>query len=396
MNKALLSGLIVLLLLACYPFNTVQAQDSGINFSEVRDQSNYGRFRLIEVRGHTGTHLYSGEGLDDKLDSGYGSVEVRYGWQFSDPDGWGSRYGYPSYGVGIYSGWVGDPQVFGNPNAVYGWINFPIDGPGYRNVFSINTAFGLTYNLEPFDPVNNPLNDAIGANMAVYFDMSFEFAYRLTREMDLIYGLDLAHFSNGRSFTPNWGLNMFGLVLGMRYHYNADQRKVNNDPYTDQLLQARFKRSVSAKPERVGRNFIDVLTAIGTVQNDEDAGTDTRYVTFSGVIDYRYQFNNMHAATAGIDYFYDGSLEEYYPGDSSARSLVGLHLGYDYMFWRFAVRLQVGAYITDDRGKDPMYLRPALRYQINNWMHAQVGLKTRQGAAADWIEWGISFTPFSW
>lgn len=29
-------------------------------------------------------------------------------------------------------------------------------------------------------------------------------------------------------------------------------------------------------------------------------------------------------------------------------------------------------------------------------MNVQIGLKTKNGGAADWIEFGIGFTPFIW
>lgn len=375
---------------------TVTAQEGSIDYQSVKDQENYGRFRVIEVRGHTGMHLYGGEGLDDELDSGYGAFEVRYGWQTDESDQWAAYYGYPSFGFGFYSGFVGDPQVFGNPNAVYGWMNFPISSGERKNVFSINPAFGLTYNLEPFDPETNPLNDAIGARMAVYFNLAFEFGLKVTREIDMTYGIDFTHFSNGRSFAPNWGLNMFGVNLGMLYHYNADQRKVDKDPYTDKILQSRFRRSPAKTPEKIGEHSIETYLAIGTVQNDEDAGTDNRYTTFSGVVDYVYRFDTIHGVSVGFDYFYDESLSFFFPDDDSKQHLFGMHAGYDFHFWRMLIRLQVGAYLHDDRMKDPVFLRPALRYNINDWMFAQVGLKTKNGAAADWVEWGIGFRPFKW
>lgn len=373
----------------------MNAQDAQLIVRDsVSQTDNSGRFRVIDIRGHSGMHIYSGKTLEEALVNGFGSFEVRYGWQSSSPNEWGAYYGYPSYGIGIYSGYIGDPQIFGNPNALYGWVNFPLSRPEKRNRFGINTAFGLTYNLAPYNPETNPLNDAIGARMAVYFDISFEFAYQFTREADLIYGLDFAHFSNGRTFTPNYGLNMFGLMVGMRYHYNADQHKVTNDPYTHNVLQARFQPTSSKKPERIRKSSIEIYSAIGTVQNDEDAGTDTRYVNFSSAVDYKYEFNRMHAITGGIDYFYDSSLESNYPDDP--HSLLGLHLGYDFRFWRIAIRFQAGSYITDDYGKNRIYLRPGFRYNFNHWLASQIALKTYRGAAADWIEWGIVVTPFTW
>jgi hypothetical protein len=358
------------------------------------------RFRFIKLTGHSGGHLYGGEGLDEETLAGYGALEVRYGWQNSNLESWASQYGYPSYGIGFYSGFIGDPQIFGNPNALFGFINFPISKPFRRNAFNIEPALGLTYNLEPFDSETNPSNDAIGSRVTVYFNVNFGWTYKWTKEMDIVYGIDFTHFSNGRSNTPNWGLNMFGLNLGLRYHYNANELKLNNDPYTNRSLPSRFKRPERKLNTKVEDNqSINVYVAGGTVQtypeNEGDSFNEERYTTFSAVIDYQHKFNNMHSVSAGLDYFYDASLETRFPNDNSQYHMVGIHGGYDFMFYKFTFVGHLGTYLTDSRGKDPYFTRVALRYDLFDWSYAQVGLKT-DGFAADWIEFGIGFRPFKW
>lgn len=369
------------------------SQEEKLDFEQIKKTENYGRFRYIEVKGKSGVHLYTGESLGDAVEKGYGSFEIRFGWQPSDPDHWSKSYGFSSYGIGWYTGYLGDSDIFGFPSAIFGFINFPISKPGKRNTFQISPAVGLTYNLIPFDAESNPTNDAIGAKMSVYLNMNFGFEYVLNREIDLLYGVDYTHFSNGRLYTPNHGLDMFGLNIGLRYMYNADQRKFNNDIYTNDLLQARFKRPPTVAIEKVKKSFINVFAAIGTVQNSEDAGTSNRYVTFSGVVDYQYKLNKMIAATGGLDVFYDESLIDY---DKSDRYLFAAHLGADFMFADFTFRAQTGTYLSDSKGKGGLFVRAALQYAITNKLYVSAGLKTRNGARADWIEWGIGFKPFKW
>lgn len=368
---------------------------NSISFDTVKDNPNFGRFRFIEFITHSGFHIYSGESLNEFLDQGYGSFEVRFGWQPSNPDSWASRYGFASYGIGAYSGYIGDPQKFGNPNALFGFINFSMNEPrpGKKNYFYLTPSAGLTYNLIPYNPESNPDNDAIGSKVALYFNVNFSGNLRMSRELDLTYGIDFTHFSNGRTYMPNYGLNMFGINIGARYNFNADQRKVNNDPYTHDLLQARFNRPVKRPQLRIGQNSINISESIGTVQNGEDAGTSNRYMTNSFVIDYRYKFTNMHGITAGFDWFYDGSLITEYPDN---QYLYGVHAGYDFMFWKLAIRAALGTYIGGNKGKDAIFARVGLQYEINDFIQAQVALKTRRGFAADWVEYGFSIRPFKW
>ncbi len=384
-----------LLILLIFSMSTVLAQRNSISFDDVKDIENYGRFRYLEVKGHTGYHLYAGELLNESVDNGYGALEFRYGWQSKDPEKWPSRYGYASYGVGFYSGFLGNPEVLGKPNAVFGFVNFPLSNPNRRNVLETGISLGLTYNLKPYDPDSNPDNDAIGSTLAAYFNLHFGAVYKMTREIDLVYGIDLTHFSNGRMTTPNYGYNMYGLNLGLRYHYNADQKFINNDVYTGDLLQARFERPKSSKQIKLHESSIEVYLAGGTVQNEDDKGTYNRYGVFSGAVDYRFKFNSMHAVVAGFDYFWDGSLETEYP-ETKDQMLTGLHVGYDFMFGKFAIRLHGGAYLTDDKGKTPSYLRAGFRYDITDWLFAQIAVKTKNTSRADWAEFGIGFTPFKW
>jgi hypothetical protein len=265
--------------------------------------------------------------------------------------------------------------------------------PGKKNYFYLSPSFGLTYNLIPYDPETNPVNDAIGSRAAVYFNVNYYGAWRINRDIDLTYGVDFTHFSNGRTFMPNYGLNMFGLNLGAKYNFNADQKKVNDDPYTQELLQARFDRPATMAQDKIRRHSLNIGEFLGTVQNYEDAGTSNRYLTNSFVIDYRYRFTTMHGITLGWDWFYDGSLEPEYPDN---QMLYGIHAGYDFHFWRLAIRAALGTYLGDDKGKEPIFARVGLNYQINKYLQAQVALKTRRGFAADWVEYGFIFKPFSW
>ncbi len=354
------------------------------------------RFRYIELKTNYGSFLYSDNKLGNAglLDQSYGGISLKLGWTSSDPEGWASKYGYPSYGIGLYSGFLGNAKVYGNPNAIYGFIRFPITDSSRRNVFSIEPSLGLTYNLNPFNSVENPLNDAIGARMAVYFNLDVGFTYKWTREVDILYGVDFSHFSNGSTFTPNNGLNLYGINLGIRYHYNANQFKTNNDPYNnEELLPVRFKRPSKTTIERNREQMISVYLAGGVSQRDEDEGTNTLFGTFSAVFDYEFHFNEMHGVNAGVDFFYDNRLQQF---DTSNRYHYGAHIGYDFKFYKLAVKFQLGTYLGDDKNKGAFFMRPALRYNFNKSVFAQVGLKTLAGGSADYIEYGIGFKPFKW
>ncbi len=195
-------------------------------------------------------------------------------------------------------------------------------------------------------------------------------------------------------YQPNLGLNLLGLNLGIKYNYNASQRKVDANPYTDNLLQARYKSPEKAKVEKLNESSISLYLAGGAKQTSSDRGKNRQFGVFTGVVDYEHRFNTIHGINAGLDFFYDNTFREF---DKAAdRSAIGVHGGYDFHFWKLVIKAQIGIYVTDDLGKGAYFMRPALRFNANKNLFAQVGLKTLDGGAADYVEFGIGFRPFKW
>lgn len=371
---------------------------SNVSFAQYipqKQENKENRFKYIEAKFHSGSFIKSNTKLGNSgiLDNGYAGVTLKLGWQPTNEDGWASRYGYPSYGIGLYSGFLSNAEVFGNPNAIYGFIKFPLSHSSRRNVFAIEPSLGLTYNLKPYNSETNPYNDAIGARAAVYFNLDFGFTFKWTREMDILYGLDFSHFSNGSTYKPNTGLNLFGLNVGLKYNYNRNQLRNVEAFYGEDEFPARFKRP-HRSPTLIDRNqSIAIYVASGAAQDDSLIGSDILLGVFTGLIDYEYQFNEKSAVTGGVDLFYDNRFQD---REALDRWLTGVHVGYDFRFYRFAVKMQVGTYLGDNNGKGNFFMRPSLRYNLSKNIFAQVGLKTLAGGAADYIEYGIGFKPFSW
>lgn len=354
----------------------------------VAQESSGDHYMFVELRGHSGVHFYTGEALSSTLESGYGSLEARLGWQTTGANDWEGAYGYPSYGFGWYSGFIGNPEVLGQPNALFGFLSFPIS-INRRNTFMSDLSLGLTYDLNPYDPDNNPNNDAIGSPVTVYFNLSLGGRYNLNREIDLTYGIDFTHFSNGRTVQPNYGLNMMGAHLGTRYHFNPHQHKVDNGIKPQVLLDVRpdYPTEWSDLSNTDEDNFLLYLAG-GTTQNGQDKGTSNRYFNSSVTFEYQHFFNLKNGVVAGLDLFYDGSLTAF----DEDPWMYGYHGGYDYRIYRFTMRFIVGGYFSAPERKGGFFMRPAAKWDFNDHIYAQVGLKTLNGGAADWVEYGIGFS----
>ncbi len=369
------------------------AQDTTDLWVKARQNPNLGRHRYLEVKLHGGSHIYSGDGLDELLKHGYRSLELRTGWQSSGRQVWQRVFNWPSYGLGFYTGNIGDVAILGNPSGLYGFIYIPFH-ERKRNHFEAGLSLGFTYDLKPYNAKTNPLNDAISSKVDVYFNANVGGVLRLSEMFDFVYGLDITHFSNGRTHTPNLGLNMVGLNGGFRFHYNAIGRIVREQIDSTYIAPRRPVKLELPIPPVNHYHQLALYAAFGVVQNDSRIGSDAFYGTASAVLDYSYRYSHAGSAGAGIDGLYDASLGRVYKtkygrNPVTDRMLAGVHLGHSLHLQRFEIITQAGTYWwRRDDEKGSYFLRVALRYNISNYGFVQIGLKTLSGGAADWIEWG--------
>ena len=102
----------------------------------------------------------------------YQAGRAELGWQTTGSQPWHQIWGYPAFGVGFYAGdYFEKGAQLGNPLAVYGFAIWPLQR---KKAFTLTLqmGFGLSWNWQPFDPVTNPDNVAIGAFRAAYTDRS--------------------------------------------------------------------------------------------------------------------------------------------------------------------------------------------------------------------------------
>ena len=153
----------------------------------------------------------SGEPIDS-----FKSLRLEFGWQTDGSKDWHHSYNFPSYGIGIYGTDLNNDEELGTPTSLYGFYVWPlIRGERWR--FNFDMAFGLTNDWEPYDPVTNPKNIAMGLGRSVHIEGGPNVEYRLADRWALIGGITFTHFSNGGTQRPNHGLNQVGPLLFVKY-----------------------------------------------------------------------------------------------------------------------------------------------------------------------------------
>jgi hypothetical protein len=67
---------------------------------------------------------------------------------------------------------------------------------------------------------DNPTQDVVGSSVNLYFNFSLLLNFKLSERPDLSLSTGMTHFSNGRTYTPQKGINTLGLAIGLKYNIN--------------------------------------------------------------------------------------------------------------------------------------------------------------------------------
>ncbi len=391
--------------------STFTQEFSSFEAEDFEKDKNYGGFNYYQIMLHKGAHPTGTNYLQEIFSGGYWAATFRIGAQATGRKEWQRLHNYPQYGLGFAYFDLGGPKAdsaIGSPAALYFFIGLPWARFGR---FSINTdlELGLSYDFKPYDEIENPYQDVIGASTNLHFGLGLIFYYELSDRVDLCAGLELYHFSNGRMFTPQKGINLAGLNLGLAYHFNPMKNYTKlTDPDYQPPLRPEFVRA--EKPAFKSHHEFQFLASIASVQaepgeaKDEYGERDTtgakgpRYAASTIAIDYAYQVARKIKLNTGFDLFYDGSVEYLYndilPQDVkfSQKTFAGYHVGFQYLIERFAFVYNLGWYIYKDfEQRGTWYQRAGGRIGITDNLDVHIALKTRNGGIADWIEWGIVY-----
>jgi hypothetical protein len=106
----------------------------------------------------------------------------------------------------------------------------PFSYPNNKKIkFSYFASYGLSYNFNPFDPAENPINVFIGSYRNVYARLGFRAVYSISEMTAILSTYGFKHFSNGASSLPNLGTNLFPFSLGVQYKFTREDDKDYSD-----------------------------------------------------------------------------------------------------------------------------------------------------------------------
>ena len=289
---------------------------------------------------------------------------------------WEQLYNYPTLGLGYYHGNLGNDDIFGTTNALYGFIEAPYF-PEKKVAFGYKFGFGLAYLSEKFDIDKNIYNVAIGSHINFFIHFSFDGKLNLLQDRLFIKtGLGFSHMSNGKTQTPNLGLNILDWHLSMGYY-----------------LGQRIPHYSSNFPKPSKHLFMFIVAGGFKEFTEANLG---KYFAGNTTIEYEYSVGNKINWGLGSDIFYDGVVHEelIQKNDTKASqhaTRVGLHASYTIYYHKVGFIIQMGSYIapyyTDD---GYIYHRVGFRVKISKNLLANLTMKTHWGRA-DIVEFGLGY-----
>lgn len=262
-------------------------------------------------------------------------------------------------------------QYWNNPeiNLRIGWLNFGDQkklGHAYyllpEMAFSLyrykdwnivaSMGTGIAYLTKKYDRVSNPEHNAIGTNWNNITQFSVSGRYDLHSNVQLGAGILLSHFSNGRTSSPNYGINLPGGQITVRYYFSKQ----------DTTIRLQKKETEGVKPSWGG----DVLFGYG-LSAYPVPGVDALPVYFVNA-GGRWKKSPFFHLLAGSEWEYSESVYQFhyqdFDPDKTARkkaTRTALYGAGELFFGSVSLRLQTGYYLPwpQERQNDffPFYFR---------------------------------------
>jgi hypothetical protein len=295
-------------------------------------------------------------------------------------DEWHSAYNFPDYGAYFeYQNYNND--FLGKVYAIGAQYNFYFLN---RNL-ELKIAQGIGYATNPYDKVENSKNKAFGSTLMANTNVGlFYKKEHLIDRFGWQAGFLFTHFSNGRTKSPNIGVNSFLVNIGVNYDFSK-----NSSTKIDTVaIKKNFSEPI--KYNVVLRSGYNESPVIGSGQYP--------FYHISFFADKR--FNRKSAIQFGAELFLTNSFKDFIKYKSNAYpelnidpntdyKRVGAFVGYEMFVNKISLEAQVGYYIYRPFANDiALYDRIGFKYHFTPKIYTSFSVKTHL-FLAEALEFGV-------
>jgi hypothetical protein len=239
-----------------------------------------------------------------------------------------------------------------------------------RLLFSLGTGLCLTPTV--FDENENPLNSLISSKLNLLLSIALDYELALGKDMSLLVGIGIDHFSNAATKFPNTGINIPHAKAGLSY--TLQKKAVSGGD----MLNTPFDKS---------GYFFPILTLARKSAGRQFDDNDWAY---SLILQYVRRYSPRHAMIVSMDYMYNNTIRKIRNDPQAVQSRIGLAAGWQLEFGRTAFFMQLGYYLYRPVDVDEsLYHRIGLKQQIYRNLYLTSFLKSHYFRADVW-EWGLA------
>lgn len=273
---------------------------------------------------------------------------------------WQRKMHFPELGGIIAYMRHGDQKYFGDVFLMMGAVKFwmfrtqPIEG-------YLQLGSGLAITTRYFHVIHNPENAVIGSALNYSFQLKLGLEGKLHPSVRMGAAISFSHYSNSAVQLPNLGINVAGLLVGVRYFPNAARPwSYNRNPYP--------------KPQK--RHELMMKLSLSMHEMRPRGGP--KYPIYGFTTNYAYYTSIIHKILAGFTLDYSQAAYDflmYYGNATGLRPEVyslqaGLFTGSEIMIGRVSIFFIIGAYVFDPRKNWPVYTKVG-----SNYYFATIGKK---------------------
>lgn len=334
---------------------------------------------IISAQGHYGYIISHRNNMSHLIKGHIYGAELNYIFRTNGKKPWQQYYKYPEFGVCALHLYLANPEQLGNMEALYPYTNLRLNKSRKNWKLNLRLGVGLAVVTKPFDRRTNYKNNAIGSYLNGFVNIRLAYAFMLSKSWRLDAGVGLTHASNGAIATPNLGLNLATVNLGIGYAIGNKDLVYKKDTI-----------------EQFKNKWVPVVIGVFGVREMEQPD-GPKYLAFGAQLNVYRTLNRKNRLGLGMEFRYNNATRRLYEDDSIYGSTfkdigtVGTKLCYEFVINRVTLPVEFGYYLHKKQASfGMMFHRVGLRYALTKRVIANITLLTHW-ARADYFEWGIGY-----
>ena len=334
---------------------------------------------ILSAQGHYGYIISHRSSMAALIKGHVYGGEMNYLFRTNGRKPWQQLYKYPDFGICIFHMNLANPQQLGTLEAIYPYTNLRLNKLTKKINLNLRLGAGLAFVTKPFDRLNNHKNIAVGSHLNGFVNLRLSASYMLTDAWGINAGVGLSHASNGAMKTPNLGLNIATINMGIGYAFG------------NRCFEYR-KDSIAPCP-KVWK--VSIIGVTGVKELEQPCGP--KYMAFGLQTIVYKRLNYKNKLGGGIEFTYNNATKREWLNDSIAHPTfdqmlqVGSKVCYAFVLDKLSFPVEFGVYIYKKQPANGMFFhRIGLRYMLTKHVIANISLLTHF-AKADYFEGGFGY-----